>query len=164
MKINQRFAIRVTLVISLIISLTLASTHMRADTGTCSGQSITLPFTDVMGSQFFCQIAEAYFSGLANGTSLTTYSPTDNVTRDQMSAFITRTLDQSLQRGSRRAALRQWWTPHNGNNFAVTTVGNGPFFVETDGADLWVTNSFSNTVSRVRASDGSLLGTWSGAG
>jgi len=62
-----------------------------------------LPFTDVMGSPFFCQIAEAFFSGLTNGTSATTFSPSQNVTREQMAAFTTRTMDQSLKRGSRRA-------------------------------------------------------------
>ncbi len=46
-----------------------------ADTGTCGGAMVTLPFTDVAGNIFFCQIAEAYFSGLTNGTTPTTYSP-----------------------------------------------------------------------------------------
>ena len=71
----------------------------------------TLPFTDVMGNIFFCQIAEAYFSGLTNGTTPTTYSPSDPVLRDQMAAFVTRTQDSALRRGSRRAALGQWALP-----------------------------------------------------
>src|SRR5262249_33631110 len=123
----------------------------------------TLPFTDVMSSPFFCQIAEAYFSGLANGSSLTTYSPSNNVTRDQMSAFNTRTLDQSLQRGSKRAALNQWWTTQTNNNLGLTTVGNFSELAQSDGADIWVANNGSATVSRVRASDGKLLETWTGA-
>jgi hypothetical protein len=36
-------------------------------------------------------------------------------------------------------------------------------FVQSDGMDLWVANGTSNTVSRVRGSDGTLLGTWTGA-
>jgi len=60
------------------------------------------------GSIFFCQIAEAYFSGLTNGTDATHYSPSTNVTREQMAAFITRTLDQTLKRESERAALDQY--------------------------------------------------------
>jgi hypothetical protein len=35
-----------------------------------------------------------------------------------------------------------------------------PKLVESDGADLWVANSGGATVTRVRASDGSVLGTW----
>jgi hypothetical protein len=147
---------------ALVIALTLASTRLRADSGTCGGAMTTVPFTDVGSSIFFCSIAEAYFSGLTNGTSATTYSPSDPVTREQMSAFITRTQDSALRRGSRRAALKQFWTPQGAANLGLTTVGSFPLTVESDGADLWVANTGSATVSRVRASDGSLLGTWTG--
>lgn len=124
---------------------------------------ITLPFTDVAGNLFFCEIAEAFFSGLTNGTTPTTYSPAQNVPREQMAAFVTRTLDQSLKRGSRRAALNQFWYPRSPDGFGFTTVGAAPLQVESDGADLWVTNFGDGTVSRVRASDGKLLETWTGA-
>jgi hypothetical protein len=147
---------------ALIVAITSASTHLRADTGTCGGQMITLPFTDVAGNQFFCQIAEAYFSGLTNGTSGTTYSPSQNVTREQMAAFITRTLDSTLRRGKRKSALNQWALPSYAGN-ATTDVGNGPQGVKSDGADLWVAANGDGTVSRVRASDGKLLETWTGA-
>src|SRR5947207_2829143 len=116
-----------------------------------------------MGSQFFCQIAEAYFSGLTNGTSATTYSPNATVPREQMAAFVTRTMDQSLKRGSRRAALNQYWTPTSTNGFGFTTVGPSPQLVESDGADLWVADDTDGSVSRVRASDGTRLATWTGA-
>src|SRR5215470_2975692 len=106
MKLDPRFTSRLSLLVSLILALTLASTRHHADTGTCGGQMITLPFMDVMSSPFFCQIAEAYFSGLANGTSPTTYNPSGTVSRDQMAAFITRTQDSALRRGSKRAALQ----------------------------------------------------------
>lgn len=59
-----------------------------------------LPFTDLGSTAFCAQIAEAYFTGLSNGTSATTYSPSANVPREQMAAFVTRTLDQSLLRGT----------------------------------------------------------------
>ena len=85
------------ILVAAMAIMTVASTQLRADTGTCSGQTITLPFTDVASSNiFFCAIAEAYFSGLTNGTTPTTYSPADPVPREQMAAFVTRTLDQSL--------------------------------------------------------------------
>jgi hypothetical protein len=129
--------------------------------------SFGLPFTDLgaEGPGFCAIVAEAYFSGLTNGTSGTAYSPAANVTRLQMAAFVTRTLDQSLLRGSRRAALNQWWnsTPHFDAGFGVTTVGSSPQLIQSDGADVWVPNYGSNTVSRVRGSDGTILQTWTGA-
>ena len=94
----------VCVLLALLLLITAASTRLHADTGTCGGASITLPFTDVPSTNtFFCSIAAAYFSGLTNGTSATTYSPSASVTREQMAAFITRTMDQSLKRGSQRA-------------------------------------------------------------
>jgi hypothetical protein len=62
----------------------------------------------------------------------------------------------------RRAALNQWWTAQP-NGFAQLTTGISPNLLQSDGADLWVANGTSGTVQRFRASDGSLLGTWTGA-
>jgi len=126
--------------------------------------SFGLPFTDLGSTSFCAQIAEAYYTGLSNGTSSTTYSPTQNVPREQMAAFVTRTLDQSLLRGSRRAALAQWWnsTPHFDIG-GLTFVGAGPALLQSDGADIWGTDTTGGTVDRVRASDGKLLGSWTGA-
>ena len=155
---------RVVAALSSMLVLVFSSTQMRADTGTCGGQSITLPFTDVLSSNvFFCTIAEAFFTGLTNGTSPTTYNPSDPVNREQMAAFITRTLDQSLKRGSNRAVLDQFWTSQGSNNLISTTVGSSPALVKSDGADLWVANQGSSTVARVRSSDGKLIETWTGA-
>jgi hypothetical protein len=42
-------------------------------------------------------------------------------------------------------------------------VGTTPTLLKSDGADIWVVNNTSETVSRVRASDGKLLDTWTGA-
>jgi hypothetical protein len=165
LRIKHQSVIAVTV---LIVVLTAASTYLRADTGTCGGASITLPFTDVPSTNiFFCSIAEAYFSALTNGTTAMTYSPSANVPREQMAAFITRTLDQSLKRGSRRAALNQFWTAtaHFDVGLGVTQLpGVGPLrLVQSDGADLWIASFGDNTVLRVRASDGRFLETWPGA-
>jgi hypothetical protein len=158
---------RGTALVSLMIVLVVVSARLRADaqtTGTCSGVSVTIPFTDVPNTQvFFCQIAAAYFSGLTNGTSATTYTPSQPVPREQMAAFITRTLDQSVKRGSKRAALDQFWTTQGANFLALTPVGTHPRLVKSDGTDLWVASEASGTVSRVRASDGRVLDTWTGA-
>lgn len=159
---STRIRNRTVLLVAAMVIITVASTYIRADTGTCGGASITLPFTDVpSGNVFFCSIAEAFFAGLTNGTTATTYNPGDPVLREQMAAFVTRTLDQSLKRGSRRAALDQFWSA-NVLTFGPV-VGTSPRLVKSDGADLWVANFGDNTVARVRASDGKLLGTWTGA-
>jgi hypothetical protein len=160
----MRKNLRTALVLATMVSFWLSlSSRLPAQIGgnPCGAY---LPFTDVVGNAFLCQIAEAYLSGLTNGTSATTYNPSANVTREQMAAFITRTQDSALRRGSRRAALKQWATPSaippDGTYFVG---GSGPRLVEADGADIWVADISSGDVKRVRASDGSLLGTWTGA-
>jgi hypothetical protein len=121
------------------------------------------PFTDVAADAFCPFVLEIFYLGITSGTTATTYDPTSNVTRLQMAAFLSRTVDGVLKRGSRRAALDQFWTPQNASILGVTTVGSGPTFVRSDGADVWVSNSFGSSVSRVRGSDGKLLETWTGA-
>jgi hypothetical protein len=65
---------------------------------------------------------------------------------------------------SRRAALDQFWTTQNATVLGLTTVGSNPQLLKSDGADVWVANiGVPGTVSRVRASDGKLLETWTGA-
>src|SRR6185295_11310882 len=124
MKFNRSIFVHAFLVISVMANLTILSSKIQADTGSCGGVTSTLPFTDVQGNGFFCQIAQAYFSGLTNGTSATTYSPSDPVPREQMAAFITRTMDQSLKRGSDRAVTEKWWTPQTANSLTLTNVGS----------------------------------------
>ena len=162
----MRVSLRSRIVMLVVVTVTavLASTRLNADTGTCGGASLTLPFTDVPSSNvFFCSIAEAFFSGLTNGTTSTTYNPGGTVPREQMAAFVSRTMDQSVKRASKRAVLDQFWTTQVAANLALTTVGGFPFGVKSDGADLWVANDGSHSVSRVRASDGKLIGTWTGS-
>jgi hypothetical protein len=163
LNIDRSYAIRAASLLLVIAVLTITSTRLRADTGNCGG-SVTLPFTDVPAANiFFCSIAEAFFAGLTNGTGTgSTYSPSANVNREQMAAFITRTLDQSLRRGSPRAAMKRFWLP-DFNGIGLTTIGDDPKLCECDGADVWVANNNDDTVSRVRASDGALLQTWTGA-
>jgi hypothetical protein len=40
------------------------------------------------------------------------------------------------------------------------TVGNSPAGVAFDGANIWVSNTASNSVTELRASDGTTLGTF----
>jgi hypothetical protein len=150
------------LLVAMIILLTMTSRLMRADTGTCNGQSVTLPFTDVQGNPFFCAIASAFFSGLTNGTSATTYSPSATVSREQMAAFVSRTLDQSLRRGSRRAARQRFWDSRK--KMGLINDASGCFrLLASDGQDVWMADPCDDEVLRVRASDGKVLQTWTNA-
>src|ERR1041384_1255169 len=125
----QHRILLLTAAVSILIAM---SVRMHADTGMCDGSSITLPFTDVQaGSVFFCSIAEAYFSGLTNGTS---------------------------------ATLDRWWTVTDPGALRAVSLNATavPHDIVCDGLDLWISDENAR-VFRVRASDGTLLGTWTGA-
>ena len=122
------------------------------------------PFTDTAADAFCPFVLEIFYLGITTGTTATTYDPTGNVTRLQMAAFLSRSVDGVLKRGSRRAALDQSWTTQNATVLGLTTVGATPVLLASDGADVWVANfGGAGSVSRVRASDGRLLETWTGA-
>ncbi len=121
------------------------------------------PFTDTANDSFCPFVLEVFYLGITTGTTPTTYDPTSSVTRLQMAAFLSRSVDGVLKRGGRRAAVNQFWTTQGGSSLGVTTLFAGSFDVRYDGADVWVSNDGNNTVSRVRTSDGRLLETWTGA-
>ena len=121
------------------------------------------PFTDVAADAFCPYVLEIFTLGLTTGTTPTTYDPAGNVTRLQMAAFLSRSVDAVARRGSRRALARRFWTPQSGAVLGITTVGNAAVMPAFDGLDVWVPNLNDATVSRVRGSDGGVLGTWSGA-
>ena len=125
--------------------------------GTCG------PFTDVAADAFCPFVLEIFYLGITTGTTATTYDPASNVTRLQMAAFLSRTVDGALKRGSRRAALDQFWTSQNTTVLGTTTVGVAPGLLASDGADIWVAVDTDARIARVRASDGKLLETWTGA-
>ncbi len=123
------------------------------------------PFTDV-GSLICPFVLELYYTGITAGTSSTTYSPNNSVTRGQMSVFIATTLDQSLARGSRRAALGQWWTtvPRYVSNFGISPGIATPWQLKSDGTDVWIVGgSTSSVLTRVHGEDGSIPATYPGA-
>jgi len=119
------------------------------------------PFIDVPDAVFCPFVLEIFYLGITTGTTATTYDPAGNVSRLQMAAFLSRTVDGVLKRGSRRAALDQFWTTQNASVLGTVSLGGSPNTLQSDGADIWVSNSGS--VSRVRASDGKILDTWTGA-
>ena len=121
------------------------------------------PFTDV-GADAFCPfVLEVFYLAITTGTTPTTYDPASSVSRLQMAAFRSRTVDVTLKRASPRSATDRFWTPQITAAFGLTTVGTNPYEVRFDGADLWVASGGSQNVSRVRASDGKLLESWVGA-
>jgi len=125
------------------------------------------PFTDVSDAAFCPFVLEIFYLGITTGTTPTTYAPAQNVSRLQMAAFLSRTVDSVLRRSSRRALLGQFWIPTTTNVLSEVIVGQSPIDVQFDGLDLWVVNegvtlSGDGTVSRVRASSGNYLDTWTG--
>ena len=55
-------------------------------------------------------------------------------------------------------ALLRWYEAiETGHNFSV---GDNPYALAFDGANIWVANAWSDNVTKLRASDGSLLGTY----
>src|SRR6185295_10808243 len=65
------------------------------------------PFTDVSDAAFCPFVLEIFTLGITTGTSPTTYDPGSPVTRLQMAAFLSRSVDSVLQRGHRRVLLRK---------------------------------------------------------
>jgi DNA-binding beta-propeller fold protein YncE len=129
----------------------------------CGGANYPFPYTDVagVGAPFCPGIMEAYVTGVSKGTTPTTFSPNNTVTRVQMTTFLQRSLDQGLARTSRRAALNQWWTPQAIASTQTISVGGLPQFCAVDGENIW-TSTFGS-VAQVQANTGSVLGTWTGA-
>ncbi len=118
------------------------------------------PFTDV--SPAICPyVLEMYYLGITAGTSPTTYSPDATVTRGQAAVFVSKGVNQAIVRSSRRAALGQWWTttPAYNSGLGFTPIDEYVAQPCSDGADVWVPSEVSG-VTRVRASDGKVLGTW----
>ena len=126
--------------------------------GTCG------PFTDITDAAFCPFVLEIFTLGITTGVTPTTYEPATTVNRLQMAAFLSRTVDGVLRRGSPRTVAGRHWMPSpTGPGLGITTVGSNPVAVAFDGLDLWVANYNGNTISRVRASNGNLLATWTGA-
>src|SRR5580765_4891697 len=113
-------------------------------------------FTDVAADSFCPFVLEIFYLGITTGTTPTTYDSAGNVSRLQMAAFLSRTVDGTLKRGGRRAALDQFWTPKKETSLGLTAVGATPEFVKADGDDVWVASFGAGTVSQVHAGNGKL--------
>jgi S-layer homology domain len=163
MKISEgRRSIRIAILVGAFAVTAVGG----AGATSCGSGTYPFPYTDVAGvGDAFCPgIMEAYVLGVTKGTTATTFSPNDNVSRTQMTTFLQRSIDQSLRRSSRRAALGQWWTPKSADGLQkVALPGPGPAsFCRADGDRVWVGNG-TNVVS-VLASTGELAVTVPGLG
>ena len=70
-------------------------------------------------------------------------------------------LDQGTVSNPLKIAQLKWYIAKSQTQFPV---GNQPYGMCFDGENIWVANNSDNTVSKIRASDGSSLGTFSAAG
>src|SRR5262245_3856644 len=84
------------------------------------------PFTDVAADAFCPFVLEIFYLGITTGTTPTTYDPASNVSRLQMAAFLSRSVDATLKRGSRRAAMKRLWTTQKERGLGLTTDPNAP--------------------------------------
>jgi len=119
------------------------------------------PFTDAAADSFCPFVLEIFYLGITTGTTATTYDPTANVTRLQMAAFLSRTVDGVVRRGSRRAAMNRFWTVTRDHLFGISCTSPG--LAVADGQDVWVPCAGSGRVLRTQGSTGVFLATWTGA-
>ncbi len=98
-------------------------------------KTVELPFTDVQETDWFYNaVSCAYVNGLFNGTSNTTFSPNDTMTRAMLATVLYRTVGSPAIDGEGVAftdvPLDTWYTDAvawaNGNGI-VTGYGNGLF-------------------------------------
>jgi hypothetical protein len=131
----------------------------------CGTGSYPFPYTDVASvTDPFCPgIMEAYVTGVSKGTTPTSFSPNNTVTRVQMTTFLQRSLDQGLTRASRRAAVNQWWTPQSPSVMQAVAFGvsSPPSACAADGENIWT--AAGSEVVQVQGSSGAIVGTWTGA-
>jgi hypothetical protein len=127
--------------------------------GTCG------PFTDVAADAFCPFVLEIFTLGITTGTTATTYDPIANVTRLQMAAFLSRTVDGALRWGSWRAALDSQFVSvvraSTGAVLATVTAGGligSTFAAAFDGERVLVTNAGLDRVALFKAADLTDLG------
>jgi hypothetical protein len=86
----------------------------------CTGSAD--PFTDVSATSFAREDITCIFNlGVTTGTSSTTYSPKDNVTREQMAAFLSRLY--TVLNGSAAPVVATPFTDVSATSFAKDAIG-----------------------------------------
>ena len=88
----------------------------------CSGHLAPAPFTDMSAHSFaLADVGLLYDLEITTGTSATTYSPDNYVTREQMAAFLAR-LWQALNPGYPQPARDHPFTDIDPNSFALAAI------------------------------------------
>ena len=110
-----------------------------------------------VGSTFCGFIEQFSHLGITAGCSANPplYCPDDLVNRAQMAVFVTRAVEQ--KKTPQQIALLKWYDTYGSADFIV---GSAPSGIAFDGANIWVTNYWSNSVTKLRANDGANLGTF----
>jgi hypothetical protein len=67
-------------------------------------------------------------------------------------------IERSTEQRFLKVALLKWYPANLTTSFKV---GQNPYGIAFDGANMWVTNNGDNTVRKLRANDGATLGTFS---
>lgn len=142
------------------ISCLLAAAALFCLPGKIPAQSACGPFTDVSANDVFCPfILQAFVGGLTNGTSATTFSPTDPVTREQVVTFVNRGIDSTLNRGNLRTAMGKTWGPTSTFGATASDVGGSMNDIVTDGTNLWIARNDGKIV-KASVADRRVLETW----
>ena len=136
-------------------------------------------FDDVPNGKFYSESVQwAFDNGVTTGTSATTFSPDDPVTRGQNVTFMYRhqkqvidpllddirtdintaqtaadVLGDRVDALGRSVPLLQW------SNWATIGVGDFPIGVAFDGTHIWVANYNGDTVSKIVAATGAVADT-----
>ena len=94
-----------------------------------------------------------------NGSAIDVLEGSVTTNEGDITALETGVADlEDRQVNPMQVALLRWYEASEaGNDFAV---GRQPVGMAFDGANIWVSNSLDNTVSKLRASDGVVLGTF----
>jgi hypothetical protein len=78
-----------------------------------------------------------------------------------MAAFLSRSVDAALRRGSPRTAIKRLSTPQSSAALLTVSIGSLPRNLKSDGVNIWAASTFGGSVVKLRATDGANLGTWS---
>src|SRR5579863_3807124 len=148
---SRRRTIPLLLGAALLVFLPTRAGRVLAQAAVC-GQ-----FTDVPSTSVFCPyILQAFVSNITQGTSSTTFDPSDPVPRDQAATFFTRTMDQTLHRATIRTIIGKTWTPTFLNGGIATDVGGPVNDAVTDGTYLWLARGDGN-ILKLNLADRRLL-------
>src|SRR5262249_50749107 len=123
-------AARGATIFALVLAAVLAGGAGTALLGICG------PFTYVSDPSFCNFVIEIFVLGITTGTTPTTFDPAAPVSRLQMAALLSRTVDATLARGGRPAAPAPPLGTQGGQNLRLAVGRSGPAAVRSPPSDL----------------------------